>query len=127
MPQPKWQAAKELPGRDRQASPDLGLPEHAGNDRYVKPRLGLVIDAAINMKRVTRSIRIGLRSRESPAAGAWRAAGRGFADIFKGGFYIIGCNFYHQNPTDGSGSTSGVTTSRREGLKMARKDSKQSS
>jgi len=76
-------------------------PNNAGNDRYVRPRMGLVIDAAVNMQ--SRYKIDPDRVYVSGISGGGRVAsmlGVGFADIFKGGgFYIIGCNFYRQETT----------------------------
>jgi hypothetical protein len=72
-------------------------PNKTGNDRVNRPRMGLMIDAALSMK-----ARYNIdpdRVYVSGVSGGGRIAsmlGVGYADIFKGGFYIIGCNFYRQ-------------------------------
>lgn len=72
-------------------------PNKAGNDRVNRPRMGLMIDAALSMK-----ARYNIdpdRVYVSGVSGGGRIAsmlGVGYADIFHGGFYIIGCNFYRQ-------------------------------
>ena len=75
-------------------------PNKCGNDRINRPRMGLPIDAALSMK-----ARYNIdpdRVYVAGASGGGRIAsmlGVGYADIFKGGFYIIGCNFYRQEPS----------------------------
>ena len=72
-------------------------PNKAGNDRVNRPRMGLAIDAAISMK-----AKYNIdpdRVYVAGISGGGRIAsmlGVGYADIFKGGFYMIGCNFYRQ-------------------------------
>jgi hypothetical protein len=72
-------------------------PNKAGNDRVNRPRMGLAIDAAISMK-----AKYNIdpdRVYVAGVSGGGRIAsmlGVGYADIFKGGFYMIGCNFYRQ-------------------------------
>jgi hypothetical protein len=66
-----------------------------GNDRFVRQRMALALDGAANMKR-----RYNIdpeRVYVSGISGGGRIAsmlGVGFPDVFKGGVYIIGCNFY---------------------------------
>ena len=72
-------------------------PNKVGNDRVARPRMSISIDAAVNMQ---------ARYKIDPnrvyvggVSGGGRIAsmlGVGFPDVFKGGFYIIGCNFYRQ-------------------------------
>jgi Esterase PHB depolymerase len=72
-------------------------PNKVGNDRLVRPRMGLTIDAAINIQ--TRYKIDPKRVYVAGVSGGGRVAsmlGVGFSDVFKGGFYIIGCNFYRQ-------------------------------
>lgn len=72
-------------------------PNKCGNDRINRPRMGLPIDAAISMK-----ARYNIdpdRVYIAGVSGGGRIAsmlGVGFPDIFKGGFYMIGCNFYRR-------------------------------
>jgi hypothetical protein len=69
----------------------------AGNDRFVRLRMGMAIDAAANMR--ARYKIDPDRVYVSGISGGGRVAsllGVGFADIFRGGFYIIGCDFYHE-------------------------------
>jgi hypothetical protein len=73
-------------------------PNKVGNDRFVRPRMGLAIDAAHNMpKRYKIDPR---RIYVAGVSGGGRVAsmlGVGFPDVFTGGgFYMIGCNFYRQ-------------------------------
>jgi hypothetical protein len=71
-------------------------PNKAGNDRVVGPRMALAIDAAANMR--ARYKIDPDRVYVSGISGGGRVAsmlGVGFPDVFRGGFYIIGCNFYH--------------------------------
>jgi poly(3-hydroxybutyrate) depolymerase len=71
-------------------------PNKAGNDRVVGPRMALAIDAAANMR--ARYKIDPNRVYVSGISGGGRVAsmlGVGFPDVFRGGFYIIGCNFYH--------------------------------
>src|SRR5258706_1250587 len=72
-------------------------PNKAGNDRVTGPRMGLAIDAAANMR--ARYKIDPDRVYVSGISGGGRIAsmlGVAFADVFRGGgFYIIGCNFYH--------------------------------
>jgi hypothetical protein len=72
-------------------------PNKAGNDRFVRLRMGLAIDAAANMR--ARYKIDPDRVYVSGVSGGGRVAsllGVGFADVFRGGFYIIGCDFYHE-------------------------------
>jgi hypothetical protein len=75
-------------------------PNKVGNDRVARPRMGISIDAAVNAQK---------RFKIDPnrvyvggVSGGGRIAsmlGVGFPDVFKGGFYIIGCNFYRREPS----------------------------
>jgi hypothetical protein len=75
-------------------------PNKVGNDRLVRPRMGITIDAAINAQK---RFKIDpARVYVAGASGGGRVAsmlGVGFPDVFRGGFYIIGCNFYRQEPS----------------------------
>jgi len=72
-------------------------PNKIGNDRLVRPRMGITIDAAINAQK---RFKIDpTRVYVGGVSGGGRVAsmlGVGFPDVFRGGFYIIGCNFYRQ-------------------------------
>jgi poly(3-hydroxybutyrate) depolymerase len=70
-------------------------PNNAGNDRQTPVRMGLSIDATYNMQKQYKidPSRVYICG----VSGGGRVAsmlGVSFADVFKGGFYIIGCNFY---------------------------------
>jgi len=70
-------------------------PNKVGNDRFVRLRMGLAIDAVENMRK--RYKIDPERIYASGISGGGRVAsmlGVGFADVFRGGFYIIGCDFY---------------------------------
>jgi hypothetical protein len=70
-------------------------PNKAGNDRLVRLRMGLAIDAVQNMR--TKYKIDPDRVYVSGISGGGRVAsmlGVCFADLFRGGFYIIGCDFY---------------------------------
>src|SRR4051794_1851263 len=73
-------------------------PNKAGNDRIVRPRMGLAIDAALNMQK--RFAIDPKRVFTAGVSGGGRVAsmlGVSYADVFTGGgFYMIGCNFYHE-------------------------------
>lgn len=69
----------------------------AGNDRFVRLRMGLTIDAVMNIRAQYKIDPD--RIYVSGISGGGRTAsmlGVGFADVFRGGFYIIGCNYYKQ-------------------------------
>jgi hypothetical protein len=73
-------------------------PNKVGNDRIVRPRMGLAIDGALNMQK-----RYAIDPKRIYAAGVsggGRVAsmlGVSYADVFTGGgYYIIGCNFYRE-------------------------------
>ena len=74
-------------------------PGMAGNDQYWPIRVGKGLDAAANMKSLYR-----IDDRRVYAAGlsgGGRAAsmlGVGFPDVFTGGCYIVGCDFYRDVP-----------------------------
>ena len=75
-------------------------PNKVGNDRYNRPRMGITIDAAVNMQ--TRYKIDPNRVYVAGTSGGGRIAsmlGVGFPDVFKGGFYIVGCNFYRREPS----------------------------
>jgi hypothetical protein len=72
-------------------------PNNAGNDRQTPARMGLSIDAAYNMQKQYKIDPN--RVYVCGVSGGGRVASMlcvSFADVFKGGFYIIGCNFYRQ-------------------------------
>jgi hypothetical protein len=72
-------------------------PNKVGNDRFVRLRMGLAIDAVENMRK--RYKIDPERIYVSGISGGGRVAsmlGVGFADVFRGGFYIIGCDFYKE-------------------------------
>jgi hypothetical protein len=72
-------------------------PNKVGNDRFVRLRMGLAIDAVENMRK--RYKIDPQRIYVSGISGGGRVAsmlGVGFADVFRGGFYIIGCDFYKE-------------------------------
>lgn len=67
----------------------------SGNDRFVRQRMSLALDAATNMK--SRYNIDPERVYVSGISGGGRISsmlGVGFPDLFKGGIYVIGCNFY---------------------------------
>ncbi|HEY7119866.1 MAG TPA: hypothetical protein VH475_24975 [Tepidisphaeraceae bacterium] len=71
-------------------------PNNVGNDRATPIRMGLSIDAVVNMR--SRYNIDPKRVYTSGISGGGRVAsmlGVSYADLFKGGIYIIGCNFYH--------------------------------
>lgn len=68
---------------------------NVGNNRFPRLRMGISIDAAVNMK--TRYNIDKERVYVSGISGGGRVSsmlGVGFPDLFKGGIYCIGCNFY---------------------------------
>jgi hypothetical protein len=70
-------------------------PNKVGNDRFPRLRMGLSIDAAVNMQ--SRYNIDKDRVYVSGISGGGRVSsmlGVGFPDVFKGGIYVIGCNFY---------------------------------
>jgi hypothetical protein len=72
-------------------------PNKVGNDRFVRLRMGLAIDAVENMRKRYKIDPD--RIYVSGISGGGRVAsmlGVGFADVFRGGFYIIGCDFYKE-------------------------------
>jgi poly(3-hydroxybutyrate) depolymerase len=67
-------------------------PNKVGNDRLVRPRMGLTIDAAVNAQKTFKIDPN--RVYVCGVSGGGRVAsmlGVGFPDVFRGGFYIIGC------------------------------------
>ncbi len=75
-------------------------PNKAGNERIPWIRMGLALDAAHNMKaryKIDEN-----RVYIAGLSGGGRVSsmmGVGFPDVFQGGIYIIGCNFYREVPT----------------------------
>jgi len=72
-------------------------PNKVGNNRFVRLRMGLAIDGVENMRKRYKIDPD--RIYVSGISGGGRVAsmlGVGFADIFRGGFYIIGCDFYKE-------------------------------
>jgi hypothetical protein len=72
-------------------------PNKAGNDRYAHLRMGLAIDAVHNMRQKYNIDPN--RVYVAGVSGGGRIAsmlGVCFSDVFNGGYYIIGCNFYIQ-------------------------------
>ena len=68
---------------------------NVGNNRFPRLRMGISIDAAVNMK--SRYNIDKERVYVSGISGGGRVSsmlGVGFPDLFKGGIYCIGCNFY---------------------------------
>jgi hypothetical protein len=75
-------------------------PNKIGNDRVARPRMSIAIDAAVNMQ--TRYKIDPNRVYIAGVSGGGRIAsmlGVGYPDVFKGGFYMIGCNFYRREPS----------------------------
>jgi hypothetical protein len=74
-------------------------PNMAGNSRYWPVRVGLSLDAAANIKSLYRIDE--KRVYSAGFSGGGRAAsmlGIGFPDVFTGGCYICGCDFYRDVP-----------------------------
>jgi hypothetical protein len=74
-------------------------PNMAGNGRYWPIRVGLALDAAANMKSLYRIDPA--RIYVAGLSGGGRAAsmlGVGFPDVFTGGCYIAGCDYYRDVP-----------------------------
>ena len=72
-------------------------PNKVGNDRFVRLRMGLAIDAVHNLRQ--KYTVDPQRIYVAGVSGGGRVAsmlGVGFSDVFNGGFYMIGCNFYRQ-------------------------------
>jgi predicted esterase len=79
-------------------------PNKVGNQRAIWCRMGLAIDAAHNMKK--RYDIDANRIYVSGASGGGRVAsmlGVCYPDVFKGGLYIIGCNFYREMTAPNTG------------------------
>jgi hypothetical protein len=75
-------------------------PNKVGNDRVVRPRMGLAIDAALSAQA---KFKIDpQRVYVSGVSGGGRVASlcaMGYPDVFTGGgLYMIGCDFYHDEP-----------------------------
>jgi hypothetical protein len=77
-------------------------PNGAGNNRATWVRIGLALDAAehvrLNFRTDPRRVYVG------GVSGGGRISSIsaiGFPEVFSGGFYIIGCNFYREVSPDG--------------------------
>jgi len=79
-------------------------PNKVGNERAVWCRMGLAVDAVFNMKK--RYDIDANRVYIAGASGGGRVSsmlGVCYPDIFKGGMYIIGCNFYREMTAPNTG------------------------
>jgi pimeloyl-ACP methyl ester carboxylesterase len=75
-------------------------PNGVGNDRPVLPRMGLPVDAAVHLQKLYKVDP--KRVYVAGVSGGGRVASMlavAYPDLFAGGLYMVGCNFYRNEPS----------------------------